>query len=105
MSARRTIFDKGYAVDSRNLDDLLKAESWVPNNVSVNTMDSVKQFILGLQNAFSERLAANGFHIYAAMVVDFMHEWEIGVWKNLLIHLIRILFAYDPSLVNDLDRQ
>jgi hypothetical protein len=46
VSARETIYDKGYAVDSRNLDDLLKEESWVPNNVSVNTMDSVKQLIL-----------------------------------------------------------
>jgi hypothetical protein len=39
------------------------------------------------------------------MVVDFMHEFEIGVWRALLIHIIRILFAYDPSSVNELDRR
>jgi len=27
------------------------------------------------------------------MVVDLMHEFELGVWKALLTHLIRILHA------------
>jgi hypothetical protein len=27
------------------------------------------------------------------LVVDFMHEFELGVWKALLVHLIRILYA------------
>ena len=27
------------------------------------------------------------------MVVDLMHEFELGVWKNLFTHLIRILHA------------
>ena len=27
------------------------------------------------------------------MVVDLMHEFELGVWKVLFIHLIRILHA------------
>ena len=27
------------------------------------------------------------------MVVDLMHEFELGVWKTLFIHLIRILHA------------
>jgi hypothetical protein len=26
-----------------------------------------------------------------ALVVDILHEFEIGVWKTLYIHLIRIL--------------
>jgi hypothetical protein len=29
------------------------------------------------------------------LVVDFMHEFELGVWKNLFTHLIRILYAAD----------
>jgi hypothetical protein len=32
-----------------------------------------------------------------------MHEFEIGIWRALLNHLIRILNAIDPSLVNDMD--
>jgi hypothetical protein len=27
------------------------------------------------------------------LVVDFMHEFELGVWKALFTHLIRILHA------------
>jgi hypothetical protein len=37
------------------------------------------------------------------LVVDFMHEIELGVWKNLFVHLFRILNAADPALVNELD--
>jgi hypothetical protein len=30
------------------------------------------------------------------LVVDFMHEFELGVWKALFTHLIRILYAAAP---------
>lgn len=36
-------------------------------------------------------------------VVDLMHEFELGVWKKLFMHLIRILDAHDPALINELD--
>jgi hypothetical protein len=39
------------------------------------------------------------------MLVDFMHEFELGSWRGLLIHLIRILVAHDPSLVIEFDRR
>jgi hypothetical protein len=39
------------------------------------------------------------------LVVDLMHEVELGVWKNLFIHLIRILYSINPALVNEMDRQ
>lgn len=38
------------------------------------------------------------------LVVDLMHEFELGVWKALFIHLLRILEAVDKSLVGELDR-
>lgn len=51
-----------------------------------------------MQNAFSKRLGALGFAVlYVMLVVDFMHEFELGVWKGLLIHLIRILEAWDKK--------
>jgi hypothetical protein len=31
------------------------------------------------------------------LVVDFMHEFELGVWKALFIHLIWILYAAAPA--------
>lgn len=39
------------------------------------------------------------------LVVDFLHEFELGVWKAIFIHLIRILYAEDSDLVNELDRR
>lgn len=31
------------------------------------------------------------------LVVDFMHETELGVWKSLFTHLLRILNAAEPG--------
>jgi len=41
------------------------------------------------------------------LVVDLMHEFELGVWKALFTHLIRILHAAGPhsGLVAELDRR
>ena len=40
------------------------------------------------------------------LIVDLLHEFELGVWKALFTHLIRILHAAAPhsSLVAKLDR-
>jgi hypothetical protein len=39
------------------------------------------------------------------LVVDLLHEFELGVWKSLFIHLLRILNALDKSQVHELDRR
>ena len=41
------------------------------------------------------------------LVVELLHEFELGVWKALFIHLIRVLYAAVPggSLVAKLDEQ
>lgn len=41
------------------------------------------------------------------LVVDLLHEFELGVWKALFIHLIRILSAAGKNdrLVHELDRR
>jgi hypothetical protein len=46
-----------------------------------------------------------GFNIFRALVVDLLHEFEIGVWKMLFIHLLRIISAQDKGLVHELDRR
>lgn len=38
-------------------------------------------------------------------VVDLMHEFEQGVWKNLFTHLVRMLHASAPALVIEMDRR
>ena len=61
-----------------------------------------------IQNAFSSRLAATGFDIFSALVVDLLHEFEIGVWKSLFNHLLRVLQACGgtkEALANELDER
>lgn len=39
------------------------------------------------------------------LVVDLLHEFELGIWKTVLLQLVRILFAIDPLQVNEMDRR
>jgi hypothetical protein len=42
------------------------------------------------------------------LVVDLMHEFELGVWKTLFMHLIHLLYAAGDGtdrLVLELDRR
>jgi hypothetical protein len=59
------------------------------------------------QNAFSRRLGHTGFNIFSSLIVDLLHEFEIGVFKSLFIHLIRILdaSATGSTLIHELDKR
>jgi len=46
-----------------------------------------------LQNTFSERLGPHGVDFHSLLVVDLLHEFELGVWKATFTHLLRILYA------------
>lgn len=48
------------------------------------------------QNAFVEQLGRN-FSVSRMLVPDFLHEFELGVWKSLFTHLIRVLYAAIPD--------
>lgn len=37
------------------------------------------------------------------LVVDLLHEFELGVWKAIFIHMLRILQAEKKDLVAELD--
>ncbi len=78
--ARKLIYEKGYVINSEKVENLLKPRSLAPT-----------------ENAFSERLAQFLFQVYDMLVVDQLHEVELGVWKALIIHLIRILNTMDAS--------
>jgi hypothetical protein len=59
------------------------------------------------QNAFVERLGSS-FNPSNMLVVDLMHEFELGVWKMFFTHLIRLLYAAGDGtdrLVIELDRR
>lgn len=39
------------------------------------------------------------------LVVDFMHEFELGVWKAIFTHLLRILYAHGDDVVQILNER
>ncbi|KJA26033.1 hypothetical protein HYPSUDRAFT_105527, partial [Hypholoma sublateritium FD-334 SS-4] len=84
-SARDIIYKQNRTVDSNFVDHLLKPESLVP-----------------IENAFSARLSSFGFNLFSIFLVDFLHEFELGVWKKVFIHLLRILQSIDGA-TNTLD--
>ncbi|KAG2737582.1 hypothetical protein P692DRAFT_201681626, partial [Suillus brevipes Sb2] len=68
-----------------------------------NTVDGTK-----VQNAFVDKLSPlGGFDAFRMLVVDFMHECELGTWKALFTHLIRLLYALPggDGLVAHLDNR
>ncbi|TFK33056.1 hypothetical protein BDQ12DRAFT_700924 [Crucibulum laeve] len=81
------IYTNGRGIKSVNVEALLKETSAVPTI-----------------NAFVNRLGTE-FELSRMMVPDFMHEFELGVWKALFTHLIRVLYAACPNghLVTELD--
>ena len=59
------------------------------------------------KNAFVERLGP-AFNPSNMLVVDLLHEFELGVWKTVFTHLIRLLYAAGDGsdrLVIELDRR
>ena len=39
------------------------------------------------------------------LVVDLLHEFELGVWKAIFIHLLRILDSLAGDTLSELDRR
>lgn len=44
-------------------------------------------------------------NVYALLTIDLLHEVELGVWKALFTHIIRILSVHSPESVSELDRR
>ena len=61
--------------------------------------------ILVSQNAFSASLFKFGFNFYSMLVVDLLHEFELGIWKAVFTHLIRILYASGGNAVQSLNER
>ncbi|KAG8790272.1 hypothetical protein FRC12_012346 [Ceratobasidium sp. 428] len=75
------IYRLGLAIQYKGVEELLAGESYVPT-----------------MNAFSSKLGDTSFNIFAALVVDLLHEIELGVFKSLFQHLVRILHSCTNSL-------
>ena len=45
------------------------------------------------------------FDIFEVLLPDLLHEMELGVWKHLFIHLLRLLDCVDDSLKVEVARR
>jgi hypothetical protein len=104
--AREIIYRKNYAVDTDAVEAILKEQSLVPTLVCSENALSMHYLIFSpFQGAFTEKLGRFGFDHFKMLLVDLMHEFELGVWKALFIHLLRILNALDKAQIHELDRR
>ena len=46
-----------------------------------------------------------GLNVYSLLVVDLLHEVELGVWKSLFTHIIRMLQFHSPGAIGMLDER
>jgi hypothetical protein len=46
-----------------------------------------------------------GLDYHTLFVVDLLHEFELGVWKAIFTHLMRILHAIGGNVVQKLNKQ
>ncbi len=103
--ARKYIYKDAKPINGTAVNDTLKSFSGVPTVVRFMPL-FMSPFLIPLQNAFVARLGRN-FNPSKMLVVDLMHEFELGVWKSLFTLLIRLLYAAgkdsSESLVAELD--
>ncbi|KAF8300462.1 hypothetical protein DL93DRAFT_2233812 [Clavulina sp. PMI_390] len=77
---KKTHSSKSLAVNSKKVNDLLKSQSLTPT-----------------ENSFSKKLGAHGFNVFSVLVPDILHEFLLGVWKDLITFIIRLVFSLDPG--------
>ncbi|TRM67223.1 hypothetical protein BD626DRAFT_627628 [Schizophyllum amplum] len=87
-SARKLIFESGRAVNGEPVDDALRNDGSTP-----------------ISNAFSEKLFPLGFDHFKMHPVDMLHDFEVGEWKAIFAHLVRMLYSMKGDLVQELNRR
>ncbi|KAJ3557650.1 hypothetical protein NM688_g1363 [Phlebia brevispora] len=85
---RDAIFLKGAAVNGALAKALLNDRSLLPS-----------------RSAFSIRLAFTGFNVYSMFAPDMLHTFELGVWRTVFIHILRVLNGLDKKLLAELDHR
>ncbi|KAM6494731.1 hypothetical protein JOM56_009354 [Amanita muscaria] len=85
-NVRQSVFEQGLPLSSTYIEQTLGAES-----------------LTATRSAYSTKLLGRGVNFYSLFVPDLMHEVELGVWKALFKHLLRILHAYGNDTIQKLN--
>ncbi len=65
---------------------------------------SLKTYHCTSQSAFSIHFVQYRFNVYDMLVPDLMHEFDLGVWKGMFIHLMCLLHAQGHTVVKEFDQ-
>ncbi|KAG2335975.1 hypothetical protein BDR05DRAFT_1006282 [Suillus weaverae] len=76
VTKARDFISSGHTVDGTKVENTLGEGSWVPT-----------------LNRFVQKLGKFGLDPFCMLVMDLMHKCELGTWKALFTHLIRLLYA------------
>ena len=102
--ARDAIYQLGAPIKGVTVERLLKDCSLVPTLVSPSGVLEDSELTYQ-KNAFTECLSPLGFELFPIIVVDFMHEFELGILKNVFKQLAQILHAIAPANIARLNEQ
>ncbi|THH19983.1 hypothetical protein EUX98_g8669 [Antrodiella citrinella] len=86
-TAREAVYKYGKGVKSTVVESLLAEESLVPTTNAFSD--------------FAQKVLPVTFNFFVMLVVDLMHEFELGVWKAVFTHLIRIIVSLGDSVVQE----
>ena len=50
------------------------------------------------------QLSKFGFNFHSMLTPDLLHESELGVWKAVFTHLVRMVYTLEASVVQTLDQ-
>lgn len=83
---------------------MIGSESFTPTRMSTLLIET-STLLITSQSAFISALDKFGLDFFSLFVVDLMHEFELGVWKAVLTHLIQILYTQGAETVAEFDHR
>ena len=107
LHAWELIYERNYVVNTSKIKELLRDQSLVPTTVSEDASKSALIWCTNTvaKNTFSDKLSAFGFNLFAMLVVDLLHEFELGVWKAVFTHLLHILDSFKHGKLHEIDHR
>lgn len=109
LEAKNTVLNEKRVDTQRRRDRVEKARGRVFNGASVGSKDVQSELerdsLTPNRNTWSEFLFERGKDFYQLPSSDILHEFETGVWKAVVIHLLRILHGLSGDRIVELDRR
>ncbi|KAI1787852.1 hypothetical protein LXA43DRAFT_1097859 [Ganoderma leucocontextum] len=84
LTARKHLF-KGFSINGKRIGSMINHSP-------------LSRYAL---SAFSTKFSPFGLNFYEILAPDLMHEFELGVWKGIFNHLMRLLVAKGPDAVEE----